>query len=39
MIPVIDWKASDHATLADEIGTACRDPGFFVLKRPDVDPD
>ncbi|MBT8460352.1 MAG: isopenicillin N synthase family oxygenase [Boseongicola sp.] len=39
MIPVIDWKRakSERSALVMEIGSACRNPGFFILKNPDVE--
>lgn len=38
MIPVINWNRfkTDEAELVHEIGAACRNPGFFILKNPDV---
>ncbi|NNL18790.1 MAG: isopenicillin N synthase family oxygenase [Boseongicola sp.] len=39
MIPVIDWKRAkgERSALVMEIGSACRNPGFFILKNPDVE--
>lgn len=41
MIPVIDWSvfATNPAATADEIGRACRDTGFFLLKGHGMAPD
>jgi isopenicillin N synthase-like dioxygenase len=38
MIPIIDWKRVhiDRQALAKDIGTAFRDPGFLILKNPEV---
>ena len=38
MIPIIDWSraTSDRSDLVSDIGSACRDPGFFILKNHDV---
>ncbi|MBT8413503.1 MAG: isopenicillin N synthase family oxygenase [Boseongicola sp.] len=38
MIPVIDWNLlkSNREELIRDIGQACRSPGFFILKNPDV---
>jgi len=38
MIPVIDWTraTTDRAGLIQDVGAACRNPGFFVLKNPSV---
>ncbi len=41
MIPVIDWSTAnrDREDVAAQIGAACRDTGFFILKAPDVPKD
>lgn len=38
MIPVIDWNRArrDRTGLINDIGKACRSPGFFILKNPDI---
>ena len=38
MIPIVDWRRAktERAALIQEIGAACREPGFFVLQNPSV---
>ncbi len=34
--PLVNYTA-EHAKVAEEIATACRDSGFFYIARPAVD--